>query len=84
MDQVSKPQREDWASQAKHIIEQLHGIGVIWGNVCPRNMLLDVEGNLWVIGFSGSRTSGFVSLELMGTEEGDVMGLEMIRQYLQV
>ncbi|KAF8847159.1 hypothetical protein BDZ45DRAFT_755197 [Acephala macrosclerotiorum] len=84
MDQVSKPQREVWASQAKHIIEQLHGIEVIWGNVCPRNMFLDVEGNLWATGFSGARTSGFVSLELMGTEEGDVMGLEMIRQYLQV
>ena len=84
MDQVSKLQREDWASQAKHIIEQLHGIEVVWGNVCPRNMLLDVGGNLWVVGFSGARTSGFVSLELMGTEEGDLMGLEMIRQYLQV
>ncbi|PMD30023.1 hypothetical protein L207DRAFT_641881 [Hyaloscypha variabilis F] len=84
IDQASKPQREHWASQAKHIIEQLHGIGVVWGNVCPRNMLLDSESNLWVIGFSGSRTWGFVSLEFMGTKEGDLMGLEMIRQYLQV
>jgi hypothetical protein len=57
---------------------------VVWGNVCPRNMLLDSESNLWVIGFSGSRTLGYVSLELMGTKEGDLMGLEMIRQYLQV
>lgn len=54
------------------------------GNVCPRNMLLDIEGNLWVVSFSGERTWGFVSLELMGTKEGDLMGLEMIRQYLQV
>ena len=46
MDQVSKAQREDWASQPKHIIERLHGMEVIWGNVCPRNLLLDVEGNL--------------------------------------
>jgi hypothetical protein len=84
MDQVSKAQREDWASQAKHIIERLHGMEVIWGNVCPRNLLLDVEGNLWVVGFSGARTSGFISPELMGLVEGDLMGLEMIRKYLQV
>ncbi|CZR62139.1 uncharacterized protein PAC_12036 [Phialocephala subalpina] len=84
MDQVSNLQREDWASQAKRIIEQLHGIGVVWGNVCPTNMLLDVEGNLWAVGFSGACTGGFVSLELMGTKEGDLMGLDMICQYLQI
>jgi hypothetical protein len=84
MDQASKLQREDWAGQAKRIIEQLHGIEVVWGNICPRNMLLDVEGNLWAVGFSGARTSGFVSLELMGTKEGDLMGLDMICKYLQI
>ena len=57
---------------------------MIWGNVSPRNIILDVEGNVWVVGFSGGRTSGFVSLELMGTKEGDLMGLEMIHQYLQL
>ncbi|KAH8777168.1 hypothetical protein F5882DRAFT_380473 [Hyaloscypha sp. PMI_1271] len=33
MDGVSKLQQEDWASQAKNIIGQLHGIKVVWGNL---------------------------------------------------
>jgi hypothetical protein len=45
-------------------------------------MLLDIKGNLWAISFSGARTSGFISLELIGIKEGDLIGLNIIYNYL--
>lgn len=64
---------EKWAVQIKGTIETLHAIGVVWGDAKPGNIIIDLNGDAWIIDFGGGRADGWVDENLQGTIEGDEM-----------
>jgi hypothetical protein len=81
IDAVAPLRRKKWAGQVEHTINQLHRLGVVWGDVSARNILIDRKDNLWAVDFGG----GFnLNAELMNTKEGDLDGLSKLHTYLKV
>ncbi|OJD19825.1 hypothetical protein AJ78_00184 [Emergomyces pasteurianus Ep9510] len=74
--------REKWIHQLKEMVNELHKAGIIWGDVKPGNVLIDMDNNLWIIDFGGSYTPGWVDEKLMETVEGDLQGLSKIINFI--
>ncbi|EDN11266.1 hypothetical protein I7I51_03029 [Histoplasma capsulatum] len=74
--------RETWIHQLKEMVNEFHKAGIIWGDVKPGNVLIDMENNLWIIDFGGSYTPGWVEEKLMETVEGDLQGLSKIINFI--
>ena len=74
--------REKWMAQVEETVQQLHSNGIFWGDVKPNNVLIDEDGNAWVIDFGGGYNSRFVDEELVGTADGDLQGLSRLREFL--
>ncbi|KLJ12942.1 hypothetical protein EMPG_12085 [Blastomyces silverae] len=74
--------RETWIHQLKEMVNEFHKAGIIWGDVKPANVLIDMENNLWIIDFGGSYTPGWVDEKLMETVEGDLQGLSKIINFI--
>lgn len=76
--------RERWAVQIRRTVESLHAIGVVWGNTKPGNIIIDLNGDAWIIDFGGGWTDGWVDEKLQGTVEGDKQGVARILKFLDV
>ncbi|KAI1401138.1 hypothetical protein F4819DRAFT_459350 [Hypoxylon fuscum] len=76
--------RRKWGAQIKSTVECLHAAGIVWGDVKPENVLIDVNNEAWVIDFGGGYTEGWVDKELAGTVAGDLQGLAKIMNFLGV
>ncbi|KAI1167529.1 hypothetical protein F5B18DRAFT_602066 [Nemania serpens] len=76
--------RQTWAAQVKSAVEGLHAAGIIWGDVKPANVLIDVNSEAWVVDFGGGYTEGWVDKEFAGTVAGDLQGLAKIISFLGV
>ncbi|KAF2790793.1 hypothetical protein K505DRAFT_409621 [Melanomma pulvis-pyrius CBS 109.77] len=74
--------QQQWASQITHTLNRLHNAGIVWGDVKPDNVLIDVNKDSWIIDFGGSYTEGWVEKEIAGTVQGDLQGLAKILEYL--
>ncbi|OAX85527.1 hypothetical protein ACJ72_00065 [Emergomyces africanus] len=74
--------REKWIHQLKQMVNEFHQAGIIWGDVKPGNVLIDMDNNLWIIDFGGSYTPGWVDKKLMETMEGDLQGLSKIISFI--
>ncbi|KAL2202575.1 hypothetical protein CC79DRAFT_1372743 [Sarocladium strictum] len=75
--------RRKWAEQIASAVAELHQNSIIWGDVKPDNTLIDQNNDAWLIDFGGSYTEGWVPKELAGTSEGDLVGLEKVKQFLE-
>ncbi|KAE9376600.1 hypothetical protein N431DRAFT_435874 [Stipitochalara longipes BDJ] len=73
--------KQKWVDQVTGILTQLHKAGIVWGDAKPDNVLVDKNGDAWIIDFGGGYTRGFVEREKAGTIEGDLQGLEKIVMY---
>ncbi|KAK4191347.1 hypothetical protein QBC35DRAFT_460436 [Podospora australis] len=71
-----------WSKQIHHSVECLHGAGVAWGDAKPDNVLVDMEGDAWLIDFGGSYTPGWVDEDKQETVEGDRQGVQRIDDWL--
>ncbi|KAH7308526.1 hypothetical protein B0I35DRAFT_442125 [Stachybotrys elegans] len=80
---ADKHLRQKWAQEVEDTITQLHQSGIVWGDVKPDNVLVDVDDNAWIIDFGGSYTEDWVPRELQGTTEGDLAGLGKIKEFLE-
>ncbi|KAK2591215.1 hypothetical protein QQS21_011100 [Conoideocrella luteorostrata] len=67
--------REKWATQIQRTVTELHRLGVIWGDVKPDNVLIDINDNAIVIDLEGGTTRGWVDHDIGGSLEGDLQGL---------
>jgi tRNA A-37 threonylcarbamoyl transferase component Bud32 len=62
---ASRERRNKWAEQIQETVDQLHQIGVVWGDVKAENVLINSEtDDAWLIDFGGSFTEGWVDVEL--------------------
>ncbi len=71
-----------WVQQIRATVAVLHKAGIVWGNVCPRNVLIDVHGDAWIVGFEAGRPVGWVDAAEEGTPEGDLHGVERIVRFI--
>ncbi|KAI0395642.1 hypothetical protein F5Y17DRAFT_422480 [Xylariaceae sp. FL0594] len=71
-----------WAEQIQRTVEQLHGLGVVWGDVKTDNVLIDENDDAFVLDFGGGHPLGWVDEDKHGTVEGDLQGLEKILDVL--
>ena len=79
----SSSQKEKWKRQISETISFLHGIGVVWGDVKPANILIDEKtDDAVLIDFGGGSTKGWVDHHLTETTQGDLQGLNRIIRYL--
>ncbi|KAH7379534.1 hypothetical protein BKA66DRAFT_138664 [Pyrenochaeta sp. MPI-SDFR-AT-0127] len=76
--------RQQWANQITHTLKCLHGAGIVWGDVKPDNVLIDVNKDAWVIDFGGGYTENWVEKNIAGTVQGDLQGLAKIMEYLRI
>lgn len=81
---ASMQMRRKWAGQIEQTLRDLHGIGVVWGNVKPSNLVLDESGDVHLIDFGGSFTRGWVDEALKETVEGDKQGLQRILKFWDI
>lgn len=81
---VSESQKRKWAEQVRRTVEDLHQIGVVWGDGKTDNVLLDVNEDAWLIDFGGGWTQNWVDENLAGTVEGDMQAVQKIERFLAV
>ena len=63
--------RVKWACQITETLQALHRIGLSWGDAKADNILIDGEGELWIVDFGGSFTEGWVKSNVRETKAGD-------------
>lgn len=74
--------RRRWATELEGLIGELHAAGIVWGDAKPHNVLVDREDRLWLIDFDGSYTYGWVDEIKKETQEGDLQGIERIKEWM--
>ncbi|KAK3933808.1 hypothetical protein QBC46DRAFT_401172 [Diplogelasinospora grovesii] len=74
--------RSRWSGQICESVKCLHAAGVAWGDAKPENVLVDKEGNAYLIDFGGSFTPGWVDEDKRETVEGDWQGVQRINDWL--
>jgi hypothetical protein len=67
-----------WEEQITFIVQELHGHGIVWGDVHPMNILIDEAMNAWAIDFGGMNNVEFVDDEKRETIEGDWQGITRV------
>ena len=73
---------QKWVNQISYTLEHLHLHHIVWGDVKVANVLIDVNGDVYLIDFGGGYTEGWVEKELSNSIDGDLQGLENIKWYL--
>lgn len=71
-------------SQIRDTVEQMHQIGVVWGDGKASNVIIDEKENAWLIDFGGGWTDGWVDEELADSVEGDNQAVTRIMTFLGV
>ncbi|TRX96365.1 hypothetical protein FHL15_002637 [Xylaria flabelliformis] len=74
--------KQKWARQIEDTLNELHRVGVIWGDAKAGNVIIDNENNVVITDFEGGYTNGWVDAEKAGTVEGDLQGLQNIMAFL--
>jgi serine/threonine protein kinase len=69
-----------WEEQLIATVQELHGHGIVWGDVHPMNVVIDEDMNAWAIDFGGMNNAEFVDDEKRETVEGDRQGLTRLFQ----
>jgi Protein kinase domain len=76
--------KRKWYDTVIQTVKILHSNNIIWGDVKADNVLIDRQHNAWLIDFGGGVTWGWVSEELGGTKQGDLEGLERLKEFLDL
>ncbi|KAI9673233.1 MAG: hypothetical protein M1817_003096 [Caeruleum heppii] len=71
---------EKWEQQIRKTIEKLHENGIVWGDVHPGNIIIDVNFDAWIVDFGGGCVEEFIDRQNVETEEGDWQGVQNVFQ----
>lgn len=55
---------------------------IVWGDAKAANVLADINGDVYLIDFGGGYGENWVEKDLSNSIDGDLQGLENIKQYL--
>ncbi|KAK3326688.1 hypothetical protein B0H66DRAFT_637922 [Apodospora peruviana] len=81
---TSKEQKKKWAAEIRDAVDQLHKIGLVWGDGKPSNVIVDDHDDAWLIDLAGGWTQEWVDKQVAGTVEGDEQVLRNIYKFLRV
>jgi tRNA A-37 threonylcarbamoyl transferase component Bud32 len=81
---AGKERKEKWAAQIRETVNQLHEMGIVWGDGKPSNVIIDSNDNAWLIDLAGGWTDGWVGEEIADTVEGDEQAVRNIFEFLGV
>ncbi|KAL2072312.1 hypothetical protein VTL71DRAFT_11655 [Oculimacula yallundae] len=84
---LDKPElalRKKWFLNIEYMLKLLHKADIVWGDAKADNILIDMANKAWMIDFGGSYTFGWVDKDKINTIEGDLQGLQRIKEYLEV
>lgn len=81
---ITRDMREKWAGQMKRTIRTLHAIGVAWGEAEPSNVIIDLDGDAWIIAFGCGRNNEWDNQTFREFVRCDKKGLAMILMLLDV
>lgn len=81
--QMPRDLRGQWAEQIEEAVEDLHALGILWGDCKPVNVIIDEEEDVRLIDLGGSFTQGWVDPENSDTLRGDEQGVNRIVKYLR-
>ncbi|PVH94114.1 hypothetical protein DM02DRAFT_618852 [Periconia macrospinosa] len=84
MGSITVSERKKWYLQVRDMLEWIHDVSLVWGDIKAENVLIDEQGNAWIIDFGGSYTEGWVDQNLLESEEGDLQGLERLMHFLEL
>ncbi|KAK1763084.1 hypothetical protein QBC33DRAFT_573601 [Phialemonium atrogriseum] len=68
--------KRKWAGQIKQSLAHLHKLGILWGDIKTDNVLIDDNGDAYLVDFGGGNTVGWVDHDKYDTVEGDLQGLQ--------
>ncbi|WEW56988.1 hypothetical protein PRK78_002447 [Emydomyces testavorans] len=74
--------RQKWIDQISHTLQCLHSHKIVWGDAKADNVLIDLNEDAYLIDFGGGYTKDWVEKEKANSIDGDLQGLERIKQYL--
>ncbi|ODM14476.1 hypothetical protein SI65_10098 [Aspergillus cristatus] len=74
--------RQKWIDQISHALKHLHSPHIVWGDAKAANVLVDINGDAYLIDFGGGYTECWVEKDLSNSIDGDLQGLENIKPYL--
>lgn len=74
--------RERWAVQIDTAVAEIHGAGIVWGDVEPHKVIVDLDDNAWITHFGGGYTEGWVDADLARTVEGDLAGVAEVKEFI--
>jgi serine/threonine protein kinase len=70
-------QHKKWKMQIEHIIKRLHSYDIVWGDVNPHNIMINLNGAR-AIDFGGRCNVAFIDEKNMETKDGDWQGVHKI------
>lgn len=73
---------QKWTDQISHTLKHLHSHNIVWGDAKAANVLIDVNGDAYLIDFGGGYTEGWVAKDMANSINRDLQGLESIKRYL--
>jgi tRNA A-37 threonylcarbamoyl transferase component Bud32 len=71
------------AAQIEHTVTTLHEHGTVWGDAKPDNLVVDLDGKIWVVDVGGGLTEGWVEPSMFHTEERDLHALAKMKEGLR-
>ena len=74
--------RRKWFHQVQSTVGRLHELGIVWGDVKPDNIIINVEGDAVVVDFGGGFTPEYIEPELQQTLQGDLIALDHMADVL--
>ncbi|KAJ6790442.1 hypothetical protein PWT90_03020 [Aphanocladium album] len=74
--------RKRWIEQLEYTLSALHENRSVWGNAKPSNVVIDVHGDAWLVGFEKDYTGAWIAEGYAGTMTGDAMGMENIIHFI--
>ena len=81
---TEKKRRAKWAGQIRETVDQLHEMGLVWGDGKPSNIIIDKNDDVWLIDLAGGWTEGWVAEELADSVKGDEQAVGNIFKFLVV
>ncbi|KAK3312248.1 hypothetical protein B0H66DRAFT_632861 [Apodospora peruviana] len=82
---MSDERKKKWAAQIRETVDQLYGMGLVWGDGKPGNVIIsDKDDDAWLIDLAGGWTNGWVDEELVDTPGGDDQAVSRIFKFLDV